>query len=102
MTNNQNMPSRDGDLFYHGVKGEKYRFLLVGEELGDKSKGSRNCDRKTTLLIETSYRSRKSLVDGLLVNKFYCIMKDLSTFTDTSFAVDNIQSFLYLLCKRCI
>lgn len=49
MTNNQNMPSRDGDLFYHGVKGEKYRFLLVGEELGDKSKGSRNCDAQFSL-----------------------------------------------------
>lgn len=49
MTNNQNMPSRDGDLFYHGVKGEKDRFLLVGEELGDKSKGSRNCDAQFSL-----------------------------------------------------
>lgn len=43
------MPSRDGDLFYHGVKGEKYRFLSVGEELGDKSKGSRNCDAQFSL-----------------------------------------------------
>lgn len=49
MTKNQNMPSRDGDLFYHGVKGEKHRFLLVGEELGDKSKGSRNCDAQFSL-----------------------------------------------------
>ena len=36
-------------FFYHGVKGEKYRFLLVGEELGDKSKGSRNCDAQFSL-----------------------------------------------------
>lgn len=25
------MPSRNGDLFYHGVKGEKYRFYWSGK-----------------------------------------------------------------------